>query len=102
MEPRIQYAKTEDGVSIAYASEREGTTLVYLAFAPVSHVQRGLDMFPNIFPPMTTNFRLIRFDPCGTGLSDRGEIDFSMQAMTRDFDAVVERIGLQSFAIGRG
>ncbi len=28
MEPRIQYAKTSDGVSIAYASEGEGPTLV--------------------------------------------------------------------------
>ena len=99
MEPRIQYAKTADGVSIAYATQGEGPALVYLASSAVSHVQRGLDMFPNIFPPMTTNFRLIRFDPRGTGLSDRDEIDFSMQAMTRDFDAVVERTGLQSFAI---
>ncbi len=28
MEPRIQYAKTEDGVSIAYAAEGEGSPLV--------------------------------------------------------------------------
>ncbi len=33
MEPRIQYAKTEDGVSIAYASRGEGPALVVLPYA---------------------------------------------------------------------
>jgi len=30
MEPRIQYAKTSDGVNIAYAVAGEGPLLVYL------------------------------------------------------------------------
>ncbi len=99
MEPRIQYAKTEDGVSIAYATEGEGPPLVYVQVHPFSHAQRASEMFPNIIPPLTRSFRLIRYDSRGTGLSDRDSVDFSMEAMMRDLDAVVERTGLQSFAI---
>jgi class 3 adenylate cyclase len=56
-------------------------------------------MFPNIFLPLTRTFRLILYDPRGTGLSDRDAIDFSMAAMMRDLEAVVDRTGLQSFAV---
>ena len=99
MEPRIQYAKTSDGVSIAYATEGEGPPLVLLPIPSVSHVQRVGGMFPNIFPPLARSFRLIWYDPRGAGLSDRDAVDFSMEAMLRDLDAVVDRTGLRSFAI---
>ncbi len=99
MEPRIQYAKTSDGVSIAYWMMGEGPALVWMPIHPVSHVQRAPGRFPNIFGPLTRTFRLIRYDPRGTGLSDRDAIDSSMEAMTRDLDAVVERTGLRSFAV---
>ncbi len=39
MEPRIQYAKTEDGVSIAFCTLREGMPLVHMANLPFSHIQ---------------------------------------------------------------
>ena len=100
MEPRIQYAKTEDGVNIAYATEGEGPPLVWLLVSNASHAQRVWGMFPNILPPLARAFRLTWYDPRGTGLSDRDAIDFSMEAMMRDLDAVVERTGLQSFAVG--
>ncbi len=99
MEPRIQYAKTEDGVDIAYATAGEGPPLVYVQIHPVSHAQRASEMFPNIIPPLARAFRLIMYDSRGTGLSDRDAVDFSMEAMMRDLEAVVERTGLQSFAI---
>ena len=42
MEPRIQYAKTEDGVSIAYTTMGEGTPLVRAARLRWSHIQLQL------------------------------------------------------------
>jgi hypothetical protein len=36
MEPRIQYAQTKDGVSIAYWTLGEGTPLVIMPNIPVS------------------------------------------------------------------
>ena len=39
MEPRIQYARTADGVSIAYWTLGEGRPLVYMQQTPWSHIQ---------------------------------------------------------------
>ncbi|MCH7811310.1 MAG: adenylate/guanylate cyclase domain-containing protein [Chloroflexi bacterium] len=100
MEPQIQYAKTSDGVSIAYATEGEGPPLVLLLAPGVAHVQRAWEMFPSVLPPLMRTFRITLYDPRGAGLSDRHAIDYSIEAMLRDLDAVVDRTGLQSFAVG--
>ena len=39
MEPRIQYAKTKDGVSIAYWTLGDGMPFVQMPAGPVSHIQ---------------------------------------------------------------
>ena len=39
MEPRIQYAKTSDGVSIAYCVMGEGPPLLQLPWWPLNHLQ---------------------------------------------------------------
>ena len=83
MEPRIQYAKTEDGVNIAYATEGKGPALVLVPNPPSSHAQRGREMMPNFFQPLVRGFRLIAYDPRGAGLSDRDAIDYAMEAMMR-------------------
>ena len=97
MEPRIQYAKTEDGVSIAYATEGEGPPLVLLMAPGIAHVQRLWDIFPNIVA-LTRAYQVILYDPRGSGLSAREAIEYSMEAMLKDLDAVADRIGLQAFA----
>src|SRR3972149_5397359 len=99
MEPRIQYAKTSDGVNIAYAVAGDGPPLVRAPLPWVNHAQRDWRMFPNTSPSLTRTFRLILYDARGTGLSDRDAIDFSMEAMVRDLEAVVGRTGRESFGL---
>ncbi len=99
MEPQVQYAKTSDGVNIAFASMGEGPPLVRVPTPGYSHVQRDWAMFPNVFQPLTRTFRLIPYDARGTSLSDRDAIDFSMEAMILDLETVVDRTGLRSFAV---
>ena len=41
MEPRIQYAQTEDGVSIAFWTFGEGSALVQMPSSPMSPSQRA-------------------------------------------------------------
>jgi len=96
--PRIQYAKTSDGVNIAYASMGEGPPLVRLMSPGIAHVQRDWAIYAGIIQVLTSTFRLIWYDPRGTGLSDRDATDFSMEAMVRDLEAVIERTGVRSFA----
>ena len=39
MEPRIQYAKTEDGVNIAFWTLGEGSPVGYVQSPPWSHIE---------------------------------------------------------------
>lgn len=98
MEPKIRYARTADGVSIAYAVSGAGMPLVYLA-----PVVRHLTVEWN-FPQQRRRFEwlgrmhsVIRFDTRGTGLSQRqgfGQFDYSA-----DLQAVVDELALQSFVL---
>jgi len=99
MEPRIQYAKTSDGVDIAFATAGDGPPLLVLPLFPFSHVQAVSEMFAPLYQPLAERFHLVWYDSRGTGLSDREAIDFSMDAMIRDVEAVVESAGLTRFAM---
>jgi len=101
MEPRIQYAKTSDGVSVAYAVLGAGPPVVQ-----ISHIPGGVHVYSN-FPPARAQvdalarqgWQVIRYDGRGTRSSDREVLDFSVEARLRDLNAVVERIGLGRFAL---
>jgi pimeloyl-ACP methyl ester carboxylesterase len=98
MEPRIQYAKTSDGVNIAYATAGEGRCVIAVP-GPLSHAQRVCEMFPELFQGLAQRFRAIWYDSRGFGLSDRSALDFSMAAMVRDLEAVVNRAGGAKFVL---
>jgi len=100
MEPRIQYARTSDGVSIAYCVEGRGSELLWVSPPPFCHVKLDWEsFFSHIFPPLAANNRLLWFDWPGTGLSDRDSFDFSIEEMTRVIETVVARAGFEKFAI---
>ena len=46
--------------------------------------------------------RIVRYDARGTGLSDRGAVDFSLEARVRDLTAVVDHLELGRFDILAG
>ena len=75
MGPRIQYAKTSDGVSIAYSQAGDGPAYVALNDIPFSRVQLE-EQYGLSFQPLheAIGGRLIRLDPRGMGMSDR-EVD---------------------------
>ncbi|TMF12880.1 MAG: alpha/beta hydrolase [Chloroflexi bacterium] len=100
MGPRIQYARTNDGVSIAYCVEGQGSDLLFVSPPPFCHVKLDWEsFFSDIFPPLATTNRLVWFDWPGTGLSDRDSFDFSMGAMTHVIETVVARAGFEKFAV---
>ena len=101
-EPQVQYAKTSDGVDIAFASMGEGPSLIVMLPPQTSHVQQCWAALPGILQALTRSFRVIVYDPRGAGLSDREAPDFSMEAMICDVEAVIDRLGLQSFAVVAG
>jgi class 3 adenylate cyclase len=100
MEPRIQYAKTADGVSIAFWTLGEGTPLVHLPLL-FSHVQMEWQI-PECrrwYDSLAENRKLIRYDYRGCGLSERNVTDLSLDTMVLDVEAVVDRLGLEKFAL---
>ena len=102
MEPQIQYAKTSDGVNIAYVEAGEGLPLVNMGSTGFNHVELSWQLFATVTQPLVAKYRYINYDSRGTGLSDRSAIDFSIEAMLRDLEAVVERCGLDSFVLMGG
>ena len=102
MEPRIQYATTSDGVSIAFTSLGEGVPLVIPPPAtPWSHIELEWQIpeWRHWYEHLTERCRVIRYDSRGAGLSDRDVTDLSVAAQVRDLEAVVDRVGLDHFAL---
>ncbi len=107
MEPQIQYAKTEDGVSIALWTLGEGPPFVCLPPAILGHLQLEWQdsTFRHWYERLAEKRQLIRYDLRGTGLSERDVADFSLDALVLDIQAVVDRLDLKSFdlyAFGAG
>jgi pimeloyl-ACP methyl ester carboxylesterase len=98
MEPKIRYARTSDGVDIAFASAGDGPPLLLMPAPAGSHVQTAWETFGYFLQPLAGRFHLVWYDSRAAGLSDRTAIDFSMAAMLRDLEAVIESAGLTSFA----
>jgi pimeloyl-ACP methyl ester carboxylesterase len=71
--PETRYAKTDDGVHIAYEVTGAGPIDVVMVPGFVSHVELGWDMpfYASMWRRVGSFARVIPFDKRGTGLSDR-------------------------------
>ena len=99
-EPRIQYVKTEDGVNIAYWTMGEGEPLVHVPL-PFSHIQLELQI-PEMrrwYEGLARKHTLVRYDHRGFGLSDRTTVDMSLPTQVRDLEALIEKLGFETFAL---
>jgi len=101
MEPRIQYAKTSDGVNIAYWTLGEGEPFV-LCYSPgASHIQMEWDI-PDArwaYTEFARHRTLVRFDFRNNGLSTRGVHDVSVESYVRDLEAVLDRLKAPRLAL---
>ncbi len=102
MEPRIQYAQTTDGVSIAYAVLGDGPPIVYAApaFGGIHVYSSGVLPITQVVDSVVARgWRVIMYDGRGSGSSERGNTDFSLDGQLRDLEAVIERSGVERFAL---
>jgi class 3 adenylate cyclase len=100
MEPRIQYARTADGVSIAFWTLGEGEPLVHLPLS-FSHIQLEwqIPQCRRWYKRLAEKRKVVRADPRGMGLSERDITGLSADAWQLDVEAVVDRLGLEKFAL---
>ncbi|MDP9235791.1 MAG: alpha/beta fold hydrolase [Chloroflexota bacterium] len=97
MEPKIQYARTADGVSIAYWTMGEGLPFLELQL-PFSNIEREAREWE--WHRLVARDRMvIRYDNRGAGSSQRDVGDFSLAALLMDVEAVVERLGFERVAL---
>jgi class 3 adenylate cyclase len=98
-EREIRYCTTSDGVSIAFVAAGDGPPLISMPVPGFSHAELSWQMFGMVQDPLAATYSYVTYDSRGSGLSDRSAIDFSMEAMLRDLDAVVDRSGFDTFAL---
>jgi class 3 adenylate cyclase/pimeloyl-ACP methyl ester carboxylesterase len=102
MEPRIQYAKTADGVSIAFWTLGEGMPYVYLPAIGGPNRIELVWQWPEYrayLERQAQKRRVVGYDLRGFGLSDRGVTDFSLDSRVTDLEAVVDRLELDRFIL---
>jgi class 3 adenylate cyclase len=99
----VQYATTSDGVSIAHWAMGEGIPLVVPPVLSTSHLEMEWQIVSRraAYEDLARGARVIRYDCRGMGMSQRDAIDFSTEAACRDLEAVVDRLGIERFAILR-
>jgi pimeloyl-ACP methyl ester carboxylesterase/DNA-binding CsgD family transcriptional regulator len=96
----IRFARSADGVGIAYAVHGSGPPLLVDA-CWLSHLQ--FDWQSPVWRHWLTGLgsiaTVIRYDERGHGLSDRGVTDHSLEARVADLEAVADAAGLERFAL---
>jgi pimeloyl-ACP methyl ester carboxylesterase/DNA-binding CsgD family transcriptional regulator len=101
--PPLQYVTSGDGVRIAYFSLGNGTPIVFASnIFGDAHYYYSLDWqhVRGVTDKLVAlGWRVIRHDVRGMGSSDRDVEDVSLDARVRDLEAVVERLGLERFAL---
>jgi class 3 adenylate cyclase len=97
--PPVQYARTSDGVSIAFTTVGSGPPLI-IPTPGNGHVQLDWENLPaEYFRGLAKGHTVVRFDRRGTGMSQRDAIDFSDEAGFREVEAITERLGMERFAV---
>ncbi|MCH6555701.1 MAG: hypothetical protein IH797_03700 [Chloroflexi bacterium] len=104
MEPRIQYAQTKDGVSIAYCVMGEGRPLVHASAWPFCHLEAEwwVPTYRLWHERLAEKTRLVRYDPRGSGLSQRDVDDLSLDARLLDgsrVNAIIRPLSLTGPAV---
>jgi class 3 adenylate cyclase len=102
MEPQIRYARTSDGVSIAFTVLGDGPIVVEASqvWGSLHAIQTG------VLGRREWAARLVElgrgvasYDARGTGSSDRNVDDFSLTARVKDLEAVVDQLGVERFPL---
>ena len=96
----VTFCRTPDGVNLAVATSGSGMPVVKTANW-LNHLEFDWQspVWSPLFTLLSEKFRLVRYDERGTGLSDWDVQDISFEAVVRDLETVVDKLGLERFAL---
>lgn len=96
----VRFCRSSDGTWLAVAAVGQGPLLLRAAHW-LSHVEH--DLLSPVWRPwlaeLSRRYRYIRYDQRGSGLSDRGVAEFSLDAWVADLEAVADGLGPGRFAL---
>lgn len=100
MDQEIRLTTGADGVKLAYAISGRGPPLVMSA-SWLTHLERQWDSLAwrPWLEAFSRDYTLLRYDSRGCGLSDREVPDVSFETWVRDFERVVDAVGLKRFSL---
>ena len=96
----IRFARSADGVGIAYAVHGSGPPLL-IDKSWLSHLQFDWQspLWRHYLVELGRVATVIRYDERGYGMSDRKVTDHSLQARVADLEAVADDAGIERFAL---
>ena len=97
---QIRFCTSHDGVRLGFATCGTGPTVITAAHW-ISHLALDWDnpVRRSWLSMLSRRHTLIRYDARGTGLSDRHQVDFSLQRQIDDLETVVEAAKCERFAL---
>jgi len=100
MDQDIRFCTTADGVKLAYAVSGAGPPLVMSAtwLTHLEHQWHSLAWRPWL-DGFSRDYKLLRYDSRGCGLSDREAGDLSFESWIGDFESVIEAAGFRRFSL---
>jgi DNA-binding winged helix-turn-helix (wHTH) protein/pimeloyl-ACP methyl ester carboxylesterase len=97
---RVQFCISKDGTKIAFATIGHG-----IPFVKTGHWLTHLEfdwtsaIWQPILNELSRQLAVTRYDQRGNGLSDWSVVDFSLTKLVDDLEAVVDAVGLETFAL---
>jgi pimeloyl-ACP methyl ester carboxylesterase/DNA-binding CsgD family transcriptional regulator len=97
---QIMFARTQDGVRLAYAGSGSGPTLIKAA-TWLSHLEFDWEspVWSHLLRDLSDRFSFVRYDERGCGLSDWAVPDLSFESWVRDLETVADAAGAERFAL---
>jgi len=101
MEPSIQYARSVDGVNIAYWTHGDGYPIIQTPSGIGLPTRRAwqIEAGRRWYDGLGRGRRLVRFDNRGFGESQRDVTSFPQDFEILDLETVVDHLGLDRFAL---
>lgn len=96
----VRFCRTADGARIAYAAVGDGPPVVWAAHW-LSHLSFSWEspIWRHWTEEFAKDHAFVHYDERGNGLSDWDNAEFSVDAFVRDLEAVVDKLGLDRFAL---
>lgn len=100
LQQQVHFCTASDGVRIAYAEVGDGPPLLKCANW-LNHLEYDWEspIWSHLLHALAADYRLIRYDERGNGLSDWDVNDISFEAFVRDLESVIEATKLKRIAL---